>query len=223
MRRTSGKSVPGLRLLPQAEEWVQERLRWENWELLCRETVDFAKGELRRRRWRGSRDGVLPGGYDADALAAEAIAQLLAGRCRLPPGFLRVSVRGELQRLVRDKIRSLHRLKEAAGTRSEWEVVPLDEAAEPASVFDLASGGLCSSGFQAVSGREEEERRERLRTAFQEFLKGEPYLLEVFGCWCSGVTRPAEIARRLGMTERAVAAARKRLERRIAQFEGGEH
>jgi len=48
-----------------AEEWVQKRLRWEDWETLLPELIEFAKGEIRRRKWRGSKSGVLPQGFDA--------------------------------------------------------------------------------------------------------------------------------------------------------------
>ena len=44
------------------EQLVQSRLRWEDWEGLRKEAVAFAEEEIRRRKWRGSRRGVLPRG-----------------------------------------------------------------------------------------------------------------------------------------------------------------
>jgi len=53
---------------------------------------------------------------------------------------------------------------------------------------------------------------------WKEFLSGEPELAALFGCWWEGVRKPAAIGRRLGMEERAVRAAGKRLERRLREF-----
>jgi len=55
------------------KEWVKSRLYWEDWESLLGELVSFAKQEIRRRRWRGGRSGVLPEGCDANSVAAEVI------------------------------------------------------------------------------------------------------------------------------------------------------
>ena len=59
--------------------WVQKRLRWEDWELLRNEVVILARKEVKRRKWRGSYGGLLPEGYDAESVAAEAIQELLSG------------------------------------------------------------------------------------------------------------------------------------------------
>ena len=62
------------RLLEEAQtkesvkDGVKRRLRWEDWGDLLPELIEFAKGEIRRRKWRGSRTGVLPEGFDANAV-----------------------------------------------------------------------------------------------------------------------------------------------------------
>src|SRR5215471_14756634 len=64
--RESKVQSPGSKLQSpksKVEEWVQKRLRWEDWETLLPELIEFAKGEIRRRRWRGSKLGVLPEGF----------------------------------------------------------------------------------------------------------------------------------------------------------------
>ena len=76
------------------------------------------------------------------------------------------------------------------------------------------------TGYQAVVAREEEERRARLNGDLEDFLAGEPELLEVFKCLCSGITKPAEIARTARIEEGRVEVLRKRLERRIDRFRG---
>jgi hypothetical protein len=63
-------------------ERVQERLRWEDWKTLRKEAVAFAGKEMKRRKWRRARGGVLPEGLDAEDLADYAISDLriLLGR-----------------------------------------------------------------------------------------------------------------------------------------------
>jgi hypothetical protein len=48
---------------------AQERLRWEDWESLRKHALEFAAKEIRKRKWRGAADGVLPEGLDAEDLA----------------------------------------------------------------------------------------------------------------------------------------------------------
>jgi len=60
-----------------------ERLRWEDWETLLPELIEFAKGEIRRRKWRGSRSGVLPEGFDDNSVASEVVMAALQGKARL--------------------------------------------------------------------------------------------------------------------------------------------
>src|SRR3974390_2598958 len=103
------------------EQVVQSRLRWEGWETLRPEAVGFAREEIRRRRWRGRRGGVLPEGYDAEAVANQVIGEMVEGKCRLAFGWTRERLVAELKRLVCRRVRVLHRLKEAGSVRSEWD------------------------------------------------------------------------------------------------------
>jgi hypothetical protein len=74
------------------------------------------------------------------------------------------------------------------------------------------------NAFDAAVEQEAGERQEALVAEFENFLKGEPVLLGIFRCWRTGVTKPAEVAARLGVDEKTVAAGRKRLQRRMVQF-----
>jgi hypothetical protein len=197
----------------RGQELVQSRLRWEDWESLRAETAAFAKKEIRRRKWRGARGGVLPGGCDAEDIADQAIGELLSGKGRVAIGFVRERLVRELKRLVSGKIRVLHGLREARATRSEWDVLPVKEGDGPVSFF----AGLLDGGASTDETADERaERRDHLKAEFARCLDGEPELKAVFGCLCAGVTKPGEIARRLGMGENAVTNARKRLDRRLA-------
>lgn len=196
----------------RVEGWVRERLRWEDWETPGRETVAFAAKEIRRRKWRGSHGGVVPGGYDAQGIAAEAIAEMLSGNGRVALGWVRSRLKKELERLVSQKIRVLHRRREATALRSEWEVLPTGDGGERTSVFEeLPEEG---KGGDEAAG----EREERMKKEVEDFLGGRAELMAVFGCLCAGVRGTGEIARRLGMEEEAVMKARRALRRRLARF-----
>jgi hypothetical protein len=153
----------------RGQELVQSRLRWEDWESLRAETAAFAKKEIRRRKWRGARGGVLPGGGDAEDIADQAIGDLLSGKGRVAIGFVRERLVKELKRLVSGKVRVLHGLREARATRSEWDVLPVKEGDGPVSFFaGLLDGGAIADETAA----EREERRERLRAEFARCLDG---------------------------------------------------
>ena len=196
-----------------SQEWVQSRLRWEDWERLAPQAEAFAARELRRRRWRGKRSGVVPEGYDAKGIAAQAIAEMLSGHCRLAPGFTAERVQRELERLIRQRIRQLHMLAEARLVRSEWEVLRADEEGNRASVF-----GRLVDENAGLAATEEEEVRARVKEEFEGFLGGDEELKGLFRCLGEGITKPSELARRLGMEEKAAVRARKRLDRRMREY-----
>jgi hypothetical protein len=89
-------------------EALHKRIRWEDWVTLLPELVEFARSEIRRRRWRGGRSRVLPEGYDANSVAAEVIRQVLQGKGRLAVGWTRERLVKELQRKVSNEVRLLH-------------------------------------------------------------------------------------------------------------------
>src|SRR3954451_12152850 len=48
----------------------------EAWGWLLKDAEHFAAGQIQRYRWRGAKGGVLPGGFDANSIAAQAITEL---------------------------------------------------------------------------------------------------------------------------------------------------
>ena len=160
---------------------------------------------------------MLPEGYDGNSVVSEAIKELLAGKGRLALGWTRPRLERELNRLVTQELRRLHRAREAAGTRSEWDVLPLDENEEPQSVFDGIIASVADP-HEATARGEEEAARESVRVELDVYLRGDGAARGVFNCLCAGVVKRREIAERLGISVAAVTAARKRLERRLEGF-----
>jgi len=50
------------------------------WDWLLKDAEGFAAEQIRRYRWRGAKAGVLPRGYDANSIAAQAITELFQPR-----------------------------------------------------------------------------------------------------------------------------------------------
>ncbi len=190
------------------DEWVQEHLRWEDWGALRKQAEEFAARELQRRgRERGE---VLPGGYDAESIAGQVIADMLEGKSRLQIGWTREQLVRELRRLILGKIRLLGMLKDASsvyrGVNGNCGIVPGERC------------GPAETGFEALARREEERRLEQVREWADGLLASEPVLADIFGCWWEGIEKPAEVGRRLGLEPAAVVKAGKRLGRRLVRW-----
>lgn len=185
------------------EEWVAEWLSREDWKSLSRDARLIAA-----RRLKGGK--VLPDGYDAESVAEEAIADVLAGRRRVGLGCTRARLVRTLERLIWGKIRNLELRKEAAVVRGQW-----GEDGK-SIVGNVRDEGL--DGYQRLVAREAEREREDLRQKLRGLLSGEPELASLFECRWMGMTNPGEIGRRLGMSEVEVMRARRRLDRRMAEW-----
>jgi hypothetical protein len=147
------------------KEWVKSRLYWEDWGSLLGELVSFAKQEIRRRRWRGGRSGVLPEGCDANSVAVKVIEEALKGNVRLAPGWTRERLLAELQRKVSHEVRRLHKLKEAGAMRSEWDVVKPGVDGEARSVLAWIPGGVGGTDLAKFEAADKERQMADLRFA----------------------------------------------------------
>jgi hypothetical protein len=108
----------------------------------------------------------------------------------------------ELERLVRHEVRRLHKLKEAHGVRSEWEVLSPGGNGQARSVL----AGIVDAGSR--DGEQE----------IGEWFEIEDELVaKVFGCLCEGVVKRREIAARLGISVAEVTNCRKRLNRKLGR------
>ena len=133
-------------------------MEWEDWERLLKATEVFAKGQIRRRWWRGRKGGVLPEGHDASSIAAEVAIKLLGGRGRLAPGWTRERLQKELNRLASNEIRRLYGLKETELMRNEWDILRPTPEGKLRSVFDRAESEWTRQSRPRMSGTGENWR-----------------------------------------------------------------
>jgi hypothetical protein len=199
------------------EAWKREEMYWEDWPRLLPQAVQYAEGQIGRRYWRGERGGVLPEGHDANSVAAEVIAGMLTGKCRIAPGWTRERFEREMERRIKNEVRRLASLTEAAEIRSEWDILPPTEDDEAQSVFDGMPGSIPDPREEAEQN-EYEAWRERVRVELNFYLGRDKDARNVLNCLCDGVMKRREIARQLGISVKAVTAARKRLERKAKEY-----
>ncbi|MFM8272335.1 MAG: RNA polymerase sigma factor [Gemmata sp.] len=178
--------------LPELTEkqWTEllERLTWH------------AQRKFLRLVWQGipaASGGRAPGGIEPPDLAAQAILDVLEGRRSwnraAEPDFLRF-----LQGVVDSKVGHLARGRENRPSRAPVlaEEIPSREPTPELS---------------AVAG----DNLAHLQHILISAVGQDPVAWQVIECLESGLTRPAEIALRLGIPVRAVYNARKRLRQKI--------
>jgi len=199
------------------KEWVRERLEWENWEAILPRAIQFAKSQIKRRYWRGTKGGSLPEGQDANGVASEVVAAVLAGKCQLALGWTRERLEREIQRRISNEIRRLYALKETAGTRNEWDILGVEEDQKLQTIFHWIPGSL-EDGREAAATNEEDQEREGVKKRLEARLGADEKAKGVLNCLCDGVVKRREIAARLGISVQAVTAARKRLERKVKEY-----
>ena len=93
------------RLLSCLRSRLPHRTHPPDWELLLEQTEDFADIEIRYGYyWRDGYGGVLPSGYDASSVAAEAVAELLTEQqlngLVLEPHLLRRDLKKRARRII---------------------------------------------------------------------------------------------------------------------------
>ena len=166
-------------------------------------------------RWRWG--GALPQGYDANSIAAESIAGIFNGKCRLGSGYTKKDLRRELARLVRGEISRLHKRAERWAVRSEWDFLPLDEENQPQSILDGIEGPELN-GAEVMMEKEAAAEREAYYDKIEEGLGEDKEARAVFRCMREGMRTRAEIAALLRMSVAAVTNARKRIVRKVREI-----
>ena len=198
---------------------------------LFRYAVAFAKARVNRMYWRGAWNGVLPYGYDAESIAAEAVEELLgigaiavghpngAKACGNGGGVYSAEhVHAEVERLIRMRVRRLYRRMENWLLRNEWDILPPGRDGELRSVLDEMAGKVRGPD-EAMMLAEDDSRLKKLKRDFACSLGKEKELREAFGCICRGAV--GEMTGKPGLKPAVVTNFKKRLKLRWRRFEAG--
>jgi len=192
------------------------------WQFLLNRTILYATGHVNRWFWRGSEGGVLPGGFDHNSLAAEAIAEFLQDSAGNP--YLRslstTQVQRDLERRVRTLVNRLHHRSENRLVRNEPDLAPvtLDDG-EAVSIIELIPEPA-GQPDEALLEKESLSRFRRFKFRFSRFLRGNRRLLRLFELFCDDHSGPADLASHLKLHPNAVKNLRRRFLSQWDRFHG---
>ena len=233
-------SIYALYCSMQGVDAAQEALPHHSWDQVFREALDYARIQVTPLHWRAARGGVLPHGYDPNSIAAQAILDILK---TLPPQSREGERHREphipdmpsnpllqtqtgcpnnlaeaIQRHVRQHINRLHHLKENFVTRNEPDLaLVLTDDGEPVRLVDTLVAPD-PTPLEHLIAHERDLERELFEARFNSFLGRERRLKKLFACYCAGLQKPLELARKLKTTVQTVYNLQKLLRRRLTRF-----
>jgi hypothetical protein len=197
---------------------LREALLREDWDLLYKQLLVFAQSQLNRLMWRGSKQGLLPDGHDANTIASDAIAQVYAGESKLLAApYAPAELQDELKRPVTNQLHNLYRRKENLKVRNEFDLLPRAENGEQRSILESRAGDIPPADEEAMR-KEGLAKLNAFREQFAKFLGEDQMLRDLFECIVVGILKREEIAEMLNVDPKVVTNARKRLDRRLADF-----
>jgi len=227
-----------------APDVVRPSLPAEKWEFLFQQTVRFAEYQIERLRWRGDYGGVLPQGYDANSIAAQAIMEFLQNP-NLPlsrpllhsdatlPSDARSSVSNdstvqrfndltffqhEINRLVLRHVTRLNHLKENWLVSNEGDIALVqDMDGELVSPLELIPAPDVRPD-DALLQKESMIQFYKLKFRFEAFIAKERRLINLFELGCDGVSKPQDLAASLKLGIGTIRRLRKRLQRKWRAF-----
>lgn len=178
----------------------------EQWAEALERLTLHARRRYDRLVWRGvpaARGGTAPGGVEPADLAAETIIDVIEGRrvwnAEIEPDFQRF-----LAGVVDSKLSHLSRSLENRSVRGgDWGA---GSGAHP----DL----IPSDAHPPDTHLSAEEERDKLQAIVLSLVKGDVLLEQVVDCLTEGITKPAEMATRIGVEVREIYNAQKRLRHR---------
>jgi hypothetical protein len=195
----------------------------ENWEFLLNRTILYATGHVNRWRWRGSFGGVLPDGFSPNALAAEAIAELLQDSVQHPE-LLHLPVtdiQRSLERRVRRHVNRLHHRSENRLIRNEPDLIPITlDDGEAISIIELIEDPSPRPD-KALLEKESQAEFDQFKSEFSAFLGKDRWLARLFELYCDGQSRPDDMISSLKLCRSTVKNLRRRFRRRWAEFHRG--
>jgi hypothetical protein len=195
----------------------------QNWEFLLNQTILYASGHVNRWHWRGSLGGVLPDGFDPNALAAEAISEFLQNSVQHAE-LLCLPITGiqrNLERRVRRHINRLHHRSENRLIRNEPDLVRviLDDG-EAVSLIELIEDPAARPD-RTLLEKESQLQFEQFKIDFSAFLGRDRRLIKVLQLYCNDQSKPQQMASTLKLGPSTVKNLRRRFRRRWAEFHRG--
>ena len=188
-----------------------------NWEVLLAQTESFAEVEiLYGYYWRDGFGGVLPDGYDASSIAAEALVELFTEQKE--NGLILEShlLKADLKKRARRIINRLHHRMENRIMRSTPDLAPfLTHDGETISVVETVLAPD-PSPLEILLEKEDAAHFEQFKAQIRAVLAQDRLLLRLFACFCAEICKPKDQARKLKLPVRHIQDLRRRLRRKLA-------
>lgn len=180
----------------------------QSWEDVLERLTLYAHRRYTRLVWRGvpgAQGGTAPGGVEPADLAAESIIDTIAGRRTwnraTEPDFLQF-----LRGVVDSKLNHLALSLENRTTRGT-----LPATTDAGEGIDVIPDETPTPESQVSA----EEERTRLEAVIRSLVEGDALASQILECLRSDVTRPSEMATRIGVDVREIYKAQKRLRHRV--------
>lgn len=200
-----------------------------DWENIFQQTLSFADYQVNRLRWRYHFGGVLPGGFDANSIAAQAILKFLQPPSesitpsrRFPTGSASPIelILWEVKRLVLRHVSRLHHLKENWVVSNETDLARVEDFdGELVSPVELIPASDVWPD-QALINKESLLEFHELKARFAHFLGKERRLQRLLDLQCDGISKPQALAAQLKLGVRTIDNLQKRLRRKWLAFSG---
>ena len=162
---------------------------------------------------------MLPDGYDASSVAAEAVAELFNEQQEnglvLEPHLLKI----DLKKRARKIINRLHHRMENKIMRNTEDLVPfLTDDGETISVVEKvpAPDRTSRTSLEILIEKEDAIRFAEFKAQIRAVLAQERVLLRLFECFCADICKPKEQARKLKLPVRHIQDLQRRLRRKLA-------
>jgi hypothetical protein len=200
----------------QVPKEVLEALESQLTSEMIERLVTYAEWKVRKRHWQGIRGAPMPEGLEPKDLVPDAVEKVLDGRRRWDP-----TEQPDLFKHLTGVIDSdvNHAAMSAANRHVRDESVLM--AAEgmdgpPGSYFDGLPGDEDPEAIMVTE--EEEARSDRFLWGLLKFLADKPLLQQMVECIVDDVTKPREIAEKLGVKSKDIYNATKQLARRLEAY-----
>jgi hypothetical protein len=208
--------------MSDAADEILKRIEEQLDDALIERLVLHADNKMKRLFWQGVLGGSVPGGQTANDFVKQAITKTIkwaqgieGGRkwiyAEQPDLFL------HLKSIVDSELSHAAESWENRNFLSEAAMTKTTEDGQGLNAMMMIPAGVPTPSENCVA-TEVEEARERVLFQFFDFLSGDAQLQKVMELLFDGITKPAEQAKRLGISDKEMYVVTKRLSRQIDKF-----
>jgi len=175
----------------------------------------YTLNKMKKRYWRGVRDGNPPGGQEAIDFVLQAIEKIISGQRNWNPQT-QPDLFGYLKDIIDSDINHLVESWENKNFQSESSLMG-DCTDNKDSYFDKLPSSI-STPSEIMLQEEDERLNDKFLWGFYDCLADEPQLIKVVECIIDGIHKPSDIATKMGISTKEVYNIKKQLQRRLNDY-----